>query len=100
MKTVLHIINSSKTSELFSENTVEMIATTDAILFIENGIYRAVSSAQNQALLGQQQAPIYVLLPDLKARGFDQQELLDNVNAVDYEGFVDLTARYDTSVSW
>ncbi|NTW57303.1 MAG: sulfurtransferase complex subunit TusB, partial [Chlorobiaceae bacterium] len=36
--------------------------------------------------------PVYALQPDLAARGIT--EILDGIETVDYEGFVDLVEKY------
>ena len=43
---------------------------------------------------------IYVLTPDLTARGLDGASILEGVRPVDYDRFVDLTADKGTVQSW
>jgi tRNA 2-thiouridine synthesizing protein B len=43
---------------------------------------------------------LYVLQPDLAARGFADVSLLDSIKQVDYKGFVDLVTEYDLVHSW
>ncbi len=99
MNTILHIVNSSLASRS-APNPLELMAETDAILFIEDGVYSTLPTAANQSLLAKTTAGLYVLIPDLQARGFEPQGTLDFVNAVDYDGFVDLTAKFDVCMSW
>jgi len=100
MKTILHLVNTVQSVSQFSNKTFGLISDTDAILFIENGVYNAVSTTDNQDLLGEIRAQIYVLMPDLEARGLNEKGILDYVSSVDYDGFVDLTAQFDVSMSW
>jgi len=100
MKTILHIVNTGHLASQFTNNLLELMTGTDAILFIEDGVYNTLSTAENQALLDKTSAKLFVLMPDLQARGFERQGILDAVNAVDYDGFVDLTAQFDVSMSW
>ncbi len=72
-----------------------------AILFIEDGIYAALkgtkASAQVQAAM--KDLTIYVLQPDVEARGMSGR-VLDGVKMVDYNGFVDLTVQHNAVQSW
>ena len=43
---------------------------------------------------------IYVLGPDMKARGVDESKLIDGIKIVDYKGFVDLTVENDKVNAW
>jgi tRNA 2-thiouridine synthesizing protein B len=42
---------------------------------------------------------VYVLLPDLEARGLGDR-VMDGVSAVDYTGFVELAASNSSCQSW
>ena len=42
----------------------------------------------------------YVLGPDIAARGLNDVPLIDGINVVDYEGFVDLVTEQDVTQSW
>ena len=77
-----------------------MLSEKDAVILIENGVYQAISTAENRAIVGDLGVDIFVLMPDLQARGLNLPQLLTNVKPVDYEGFVDLTLQFNTSVSW
>ena len=43
---------------------------------------------------------VYVLGPDLAARGMSADNLTDGVEVVDYAGFVDLVAGHDRTQAW
>ncbi|MFX1497046.1 MAG: DsrH/TusB family sulfur metabolism protein [Promethearchaeota archaeon] len=43
---------------------------------------------------------LYILLPDLKARGINPDKVLDNIIKIEYEILVDLLARNSRIVSW
>ena len=43
---------------------------------------------------------IYVLGPDLRARGLEESRLIGGVKVVDYGGFVDLAVAKGTVNSW
>jgi len=43
---------------------------------------------------------VYVLKPDLDARGLSDQQLIGGIELVDYAGFVDLVVSHDRVHSW
>ena len=43
---------------------------------------------------------VYVLGPDLKARGLGGSALVDGITTVDYDGFVDLAVEYNPVQAW
>ena len=45
-------------------------------------------------------ASVYVLGPDLAARGMSEDRVIDGIQVVDYSGFVDLTKQHETCQSW
>lgn len=97
---MLHIINRSP----LSDNALESCLTTAVggdILLIEDAVYAATSGNMYEAklLAAMGRFKVYVLQPDLDARGVGDR-LIAGATAVDYGGFVDLTANNKTSQSW
>jgi tRNA 2-thiouridine synthesizing protein B len=43
---------------------------------------------------------IYALKPDLEARGLSLNNVIEGVEIIGYEGFVDLTTEHDSVQSW
>ena len=43
---------------------------------------------------------MYVLGPDLKARGLDKNSLITNIEIIDYKGFVKLVAENEQIQNW
>jgi tRNA 2-thiouridine synthesizing protein B len=43
---------------------------------------------------------LFVLGPDLLARGLTEERIIDGINVVDYAGFVDLAAEHDKVQAW
>ena len=52
--------------------------------------YGQVGDASNRLQL-------YVLGPDLKARGLSEENVMDCIEVVDYDGFVDLVVGHDAT---
>ena len=100
MKTILHIINKSSLRCHSMTQLQTLTAPQDGVLFIEDGVYNTVNTDTNNAVLAIIKGEVSVLLPDLKARGYQQQDLISDVCLVDYDKFVDLTLNYDIVRSW
>ena len=97
---MLHIINKSPLDRP-SLDSVARMAQGGAVLLIEDGVYAATrgsaASQKLEALMARM--PIYVLMPDLEARGVADR-LMEGVTGVDYAGFVDLVAEHPNCQTW
>lgn len=99
---ILHTVNQSP----FERNSLEScltFATDDAaVMLFENGVYAALSgtSAEAQVTKALSTLKIYVLGPDLRARGLTEERLIPGISVVDYAGFVDLAAEHHAVQSW
>ena len=73
-----------------------------SLLLMEDAVYAALAGTAVSDLVGDALARIdvYVLEPDLAARGVADAERVAGVRAVDYGGFVDLAVAHDRVVSW
>jgi len=98
---ILHTVNKSP----FEKNTLisclNHAKAGSSVLFIEDGIYAALQNTRfsDQVSSAMKDINLYVLEPDLKARGV-QDNLIDGIKKVDYAGFVDLTTEHDTVDAW
>lgn len=90
----LHTINKSPFESRVLETCLRFVQEGDPILFIENGVYAVQYRSRFSPLLESIRTsnPVYALQPDLAARGIT--EILDGIETVDYEGFVDLVEKY------
>lgn len=97
---MLHIINQSPLSGSTLESCLNTAAGGD-ILLIEDAVYAAtrgsLAEARLRGVMGR--FKVYVLLPDLEARGLADR-IVEGVSPVDYGGFVDLVANNKTCQSW
>ncbi len=97
----LHTVNKSP----FEKNSLERCLSTakdgSTILFIEDGVYSAVKgtkvSSSIEAALGKHN--VYALKPDVTTRGLSDN-MIDGIELVDYDGFVDLAAECSKVQSW
>ena len=97
----LHTINKSPFDRNSLDSCLRVISDNDAILFIEDGVYAATGTSFSDAVKAAAQThSVYVLGPDLSARGMKEDGIVEGVKVVDYEGFVDLVTESDKVNSW
>ncbi len=98
----LHTINKSPFDRNSLQTCLRLANKGAAVILIEDGVYGAmkgntVSATVEKAL---SDLSIYVLGPDMKARGVDESKIIDGIKVVDYKGFVDLTVENDKINAW
>jgi len=98
---ILHTINKSPFEKPTLESCLKHCKPGSSILLIEDGIYAALKNTKYSHLVTDalSEHRFYVLEPDLNARGV-QDQLIDGIGKVSYEGFVDLTVEHDTVSAW
>ncbi len=98
---MLHIVNKSPSERNALDSCLATVNGASAILLIEDGVYGATRGSATEAKLraAMQNVEIYALAPDLEARGM-AGAVTEGVKLVDYGGFVDLVAKYNTCQSW
>ncbi len=98
----LNIVNKSPFEKHSLAQCLKRIGKGDSLLLIEDGSISALSNTayKEQMLAAAGQVKLYVLKPDLDARGFAGAELLEAVKTVDYDGFVELVVTHDRVHSW
>ena len=92
----LHIITRSDSQSQSIHHCLSFIGKKDTILFIEDGTYCILNNALNDELQSKNIQCNY-LQADLAARGLSAS---DNVEVVDYNGFVTLTENHYPSQTW
>ena len=98
----LHTVNKSPFERSTLVSCLNHTVSGDKILLIEDGVIGARKGSVFAELVKSAQAncALYVLAPDMAARGIGENDLVDGVTAVDYGGFVDLVAECDRTQSW
>ena len=98
---MLHIVNKSHTQTTSLASCLRLARPGHALLLTEDAVYAATRhvSASSGIAEAVRQLKIYVLQPDVEARGM-AGKLLEGVTPVDYAGFVDLVAEHTTNQSW
>ena len=98
---MLHIVNKSPLERSALDSCLRVAQDGGAILLIEDAVYAATSGNEAEGRLRDalSRLKVYVLAPDLEARGM-QQRVIEGVTSVDYSGFVDLVADHKNCQSW
>lgn len=99
---MLHIVNKSPFERTTLQACLARATPGSAILLMEDAVYGAMTgTAASDLLAGAVNThDIFVLQPDMAARGLDPDGLIQGIRSVDYDGFVDLTAERGTPQSW
>jgi tRNA 2-thiouridine synthesizing protein B len=99
---ILHTVNKSPFERNSLESCLAHAKAGSSVLLFEDGVYGAIKDSRVAATVAQaaQTAKIYVLGPDLAARGISEDKLIDGISIVDYAGFVDLAAANNAVQAW
>lgn len=99
---MLHTVNKSP-FERNSLNTCLRLAKRGSdLILIEDAVYAVTAGTvfENKMKQAIQQHSVYVLGPDLQARGISEDRIIDGIKVVDYGGFVDLVADNQQVQAW
>jgi len=96
---VLHVVSGSPFSNNALSDCLEVIAQNHALLLVGNGVYGAVLHSPVADQLKKVSSPVHALKEDVIARGL-QNELLDNIELIDFSRWVELTVTFDKTLSW
>lgn len=72
------------------------------MLFIEDGVYAALKDTEKSVIVteAKKQLDLFVLGPDLDARGVARKRIIEGIKVVDYTGFVELSVAHNHVQSW
>lgn len=98
----LHTVARSPFERTALASCLRVARPGSALLLMEDAVYAALAgTAEDAHVLGALDTlMVYVLGPDMEARGLEPQTLLEGVEIVDYGGFVDLAIAHDRVLSW
>ncbi len=98
---MLHIVNKSPDAAGALASCLRTAQDGHSVLLIEDAVYAATAAAAARCGLSAalQRLKVYVLQPDLEARGMAARRI-PGIEPVDYAGFVDLAAGHPTCQSW
>jgi sulfur relay protein TusB/DsrH len=100
--TTLHIVNRGPSGSSALLRCLNSTNPGDVLLLIEDAVAVAVRGSDGEELLSQRGPglTIYALKPSLRERSLLHEPLMADIDAIEFEAFVDLTVACDTSVSW
>ncbi|ORU90900.1 MAG: hypothetical protein A6F71_08125 [Cycloclasticus sp. symbiont of Poecilosclerida sp. M] len=98
---MLHIINKSCSQSLSFNECLKRAGLDDCILLIEDAVLCARSAIfEKLAVEIMEGVSLYVLKPDMQARGISEADCVKRFQPVDYAGFVALTVENNPVRSW
>ena len=99
---MLHTINKTPFEKNSLDSCLRFARKGSPILLIEDGVYAATQGTrfEERITAAVRDFKLYVLGPDLKARGIAEDRIIDGISVIDYGGFVDLAAENDKVQSW
>lgn len=99
---VLHTTNKSPLQTRDLESCLRLSRPGCGILLMEDAVYAALkgTAVADRVHEATKDRDIYLLEPDLAARGFTQDQVVPGVRLVDYGGFVDIAVEYHHVQAW
>ncbi|MBC8338334.1 MAG: sulfurtransferase complex subunit TusB [Rhodospirillales bacterium] len=99
---MLHTVNKSPFEKSSVTSCLRLAKNGSGILFLEDAVFAALQGTSvSDVVAGRaKDFQFYVLGPDLAARGLSEKPVIDGVEVIDYEGFVDLVEEHDAVHSW
>lgn len=96
---ILHTVNKSPFEKNSLDTCLRIAVEGASVLLIEDGVYAAMDGTALNGKLSDasNRLQFYVLGPDLKARGLSEDNVVDYIKVIDYEGFVDLVVEHDAT---
>ncbi len=99
---MIHTVNKSPFERNSFDSCLRLSLKGSPILLLEDGVYAATSgtSVSDKVAGATKDHPMFVMGPDLQARGISEDKILDGITVIDYGGFVDLVVEHGTVQSW
>lgn len=98
----LHMVNKSPFERSAFISALNHLRPGDALLMTEDGVVGARKGSAFAGLLenAAKSCSVYVLGPDLAARGMGENDVIPGLELVDYGGFVDLVTTHHRTQAW
>ena len=99
---ILHTVNKTPFERNSLQRCLSMASDGSSVLLIEDGALGAVAGTNMESEVRDAvgRLKIFVLGPDLAARGMDEARVIEGISVVGYGGFVDLAAEHSTVQAW
>jgi len=100
--TMLHTVNKSPFERNTLTSCVRLAKAGSSILLTEDGVVGAMNNTRYSNIITEAMGKFkfYVLGPDLKARGLNEDKIVSGITVVNFSGFVDLAVEHKTVQSW
>lgn len=98
----LHTVNKSPFETSSLSTCLAHVSDGANVLLLEDGVYAATKGTAVEPRVKEalDSVKLFVLGPDLLARGLSEERVVDGISVVDYAGFVDLAAENDKVQAW
>ena len=99
---MLHTVNKSPFEHNALNACLARAAKGSAILLFEDAVYAATEGTRVENLMvkASKDFQVFVLGPDLKARGYEKYQVIKGIAIVDYSDFVDIVVAHGPVTSW
>lgn len=99
---ILHTVNKSPFERNALVSCLGHAQAGSSVILIEDGVYGAITGSQVADIVSKSltSVKIYVLEPDLAARGIAKEKLISGLQLIDYNGFVDLAVENTAVQAW
>ena len=99
---LLHTVNKSPFERNAMQSCLRLASDGHAVLLIEDAVVAALDGTEQAESLknSTERLSVYVLGPDLDARGLPRDRVIDGIEIVDYDRFVALSCEHDSIQSW
>ena len=99
---MLHTVNKSPFETSSLKTCLSFAKSGSDVLVIEDGVYGGLSGSAHTSWVAEAlgDVRVYALEPDLKARGLSGDRLIPGIEAVGYDGFVELACANDKIQNW
>jgi tRNA 2-thiouridine synthesizing protein B len=98
----LHTVNKSPFERSAFISALNHLRAGDALLVMEDGVVGVRKGSAFAGLIedAARSFSLFVLGPDLAARGMGENDVVQGAKLVDYGGFVDLVTSHDRTQAW
>lgn len=98
----LHTVNKSPYERSSLHSCLDHVAEGDSVLMLEDAVVGARRGGRfvEELKAKRPSCAIYVLAPDIAARGMKAEDLAEGISTVDYGGFVDLAVANARVCAW
>ena len=99
---MLHTVNKSPFEKNSLRTCFRLAEAGSDVLLLEDAVYAAQRGTAFEEEVSRmlERMSIYVLGPDLEARGLTPGSLIPGLELIDYDGFVDLAVSNDSVQNW